>query len=55
MSGSGSASFGLFDESERASSAAVKLSGALGWPCVLARTLRTLPEPIPVPTPADTS
>lgn len=55
MSGSGSASFGLFDESERASSAAATLSGALGWPCVLARTLRTMPVAIPLPPPPDGS
>jgi 4-diphosphocytidyl-2-C-methyl-D-erythritol kinase len=55
MSGSGSASFGLFEESERASSAAARLSGALGWPCVLARTLQTMPVPITVPTHADAS
>ncbi len=43
LSGSGGAAFGLFGSAERAGEAATALSTRLGWPCVVARTLRAPP------------
>jgi 4-diphosphocytidyl-2-C-methyl-D-erythritol kinase len=46
MSGSGAASFGLFENRRSAEHAARELSGALGWPFVATRTLRAWPRPL---------
>jgi 4-diphosphocytidyl-2-C-methyl-D-erythritol kinase len=45
MSGSGSSVFGLFGDRARAERAAAELTDALGWPCRIARTLESFPEP----------
>lgn len=46
LSGSGSASFGLFRDVAAAGRAARSLQERLGWPVRIARTLRTLPAPV---------
>lgn len=43
LSGSGSASFGIFPGRSEAEDAARRLTGSLGWPCLATRTLRTMP------------
>ena len=48
LSGSGGASFGLFDDRDQAVVAAADLSEELGWPCVAAQTLAKRPVPAPV-------
>ena len=45
LSGSGGASFGLFDEPEEAERAARDLGERLGWPFLATRTRATMPEP----------
>jgi len=44
LSGSGAASFGLFEDRGAAGAAASALTARLGWPFVLARTLTALPD-----------
>ena len=48
LSGSGGASFGLFDDRDQAVGIAADLSEELGWPCVAAQTLDERPVPAPV-------
>ena len=45
LSGSGAASFGLFDSGSEAKEVADRLSEQLGWPFIAAETLSELPEP----------
>lgn len=44
LSGSGSASFGVFEDREQAARAAAKLTAELGWLCITARTLAEMPK-----------
>ena len=48
LSGSGGASFGLFDDRDQAVGVAADLSEELGWRCVAAQTLSKRPVPSPV-------
>jgi 4-diphosphocytidyl-2C-methyl-D-erythritol kinase len=51
LSGSGAASFGVFDDAGEATAAAERLSERLGWPFAATRTRASMPEPTRLSSP----